>query len=169
MTFEEFVNQHFQRLREYARFKCFNDLDRADDLLQETLVRIQEGRRGIDFTRSPLSYSQLIMKSILINQREGDVYLEDMGEQMEWTGGCEDEDNRREWLDEWRGQLPEKYRQVLEELLMGLSLKQMAHRQGVTRQAMNEQVRRLKTYLRTYLQAHASGDEGGGRGCKERL
>lgn len=169
MTFEEFVNQHFQRLREYARFKCFNDLDRADDLLQETLVRIQEGTRGIDFERSPLTYSQLIMKSILMNEREGYVYLEDIGEHIEWKECIEEDDRRRELLDEWRGYLPEKYRAVLEDVLMGLSQRQIAQRRGLAQPTVHEQIRRLEKRLRTFLQAHASGDEGGGRGCRGKL
>ena len=167
MTFSEFVERYYHKLRDYARFKCFNDPDRADDLLQETLVRIQEGRRGIDFERSPLTYSQLVMKSILMNEREGYVYLEDIGEQVEWKEFVEEGDIRRELLDEWRCNLPEKYRQVLEDLLMGLSLREMAHRQGVTRQAINEQVRRLEKYLRTYLAARVSGGEEDGQGYTE--
>jgi len=168
MTFSEFVERYYHKLRDYARFKCFNDPDRADDLLQETLVRIQDGTRGIDFERSPLTYSQLIMKSILMNEREGYVYLEDIGEQVEWKEFVEEGDIRRELLDEWRCNLPEKYRQVLEDLLMGLSQRQMAQQRGVSQPAINEQVRRLEKYLRTYLEARASDGGGDGQGYRER-
>lgn len=58
----EFLEDNYQRLYKYAVFRTRGDEDWAHELLHTTITTLLEGWDDVDFTRSPYTYMQIMMK-----------------------------------------------------------------------------------------------------------
>ena len=58
---DAFIQKEYARLLTYALHQT-KDEEKAQDLLQDVIVRLYEGHNRIDFTQSPLAYFQFVLR-----------------------------------------------------------------------------------------------------------
>ncbi len=140
MTLYEWLEANYDKLRKYAVYRCRGDQDQAEDLLQEILERILDGRLKVDLAQSPLTYIQQAMLSWHNRIRhgatkvrvecEGKVWYQDqfvlIGD--EWLVAQVHQDTRGSDRDLHGivNRLPPKFREVMELYLEGLSYRGIA-------------------------------------------
>lgn len=61
---DQFVEDNYLRLKEYALYQTQQDQDKAEDLLHDAIYAIYEGRMVLDLTKSPMTYFQFMLKGV---------------------------------------------------------------------------------------------------------
>lgn len=79
---DQFVQENYEKLKKYACRICRNDKspDAGEELLNDTLLECYEGRRMLNFQKSPLTYFFLLLKSVrrhknISRQRMFETYI----------------------------------------------------------------------------------------------
>lgn len=176
MTLQEWLEANYEKLCKYAVYRCRGDQDQAEDLLQEILERILDGRLKVDLAQSPLTYIQQAMWSWHNRIRHGStkvrvecngkVWYQDqfvlIGD--EWLvaqvhqDGAETGHDLRPYL----AYLSPKHQAVMELYLEGLSHRGIAKRLGCPLTTIHDRwvaaVARLKVLVLSA--ADESGDQG---------
>lgn len=178
MTLQEWLEVNYDKLRKYAVYRCRGDQDQAEDLLQEILERILDGRLKVDLAQSPLTYIQQAMLSWHNRIRhgstkirvecDGKVWYQDqfvlIGDEWLVAQVHQDEGGGGHDLRPYLTHLSPKHQAVMELYLEGLSYREIAKRLGcpltTARDRWVAAVARLKV-----LVLSADGESGGqGRG-----
>ena len=140
MTLADWVEANYDKLRKYAVYRCRGDQDQAEDLLQEILERILDGRLKVDLAQSPLTYIQQAMLSWHNRIRhgstkvrvecDGKVWYQDqfvlIGDEWLVAQVHQDEGGSGRDLHGIISHLPPKFREVMELYLEGLSYREIA-------------------------------------------
>lgn len=140
MTLADWVEANYDKLRKYAVYRCRGDQDQAEDLLQEILERILDGRLKVDLAQSPLTYIQQAMLSWHNRIRhgatkvrvecEGKVWYQDqfvlIGDEWLVAQVHQDTGGSGRDLQGIISHLPPKFREVMELYLEGLSYRGIA-------------------------------------------
>lgn len=176
MTLTDWVEANYDKLRKYAVYRCRGDQDQAEDLLQEILERILDGRLKVDLAQSPLTYVQQAMLSWHNRIRhgatkvrvecEGKVWYQDqfvlIGDEWLVAQVHQGEGGGGYDLRPYLASLTPKHQAVMELYLEGLSHREIAKRLGKPASTVQDQwtaaVARLKVLVLSA--SDESGDQG---------
>jgi len=142
------------RLRSFLRRRV-SDEQTAEDLLQETFVRIHRRLDGVRDTERIDSWVFQIARNLLADHyraksRETQKLADDIGDEVEEQGNLNE--LVAGWLPEMIRQLPETYRDALELYeLEGLSQQEIADRLGISLSGAKSRVQRGRTKLKSLL------------------
>ena len=149
------IEAHYARLLDYARYQCYEKSLEAEDLLQEVLTQVCEGRIKVDLAKAPLAFLQHALRS-----RQRDIPYVTRFLWMEPGGrpsSVYDEYLHR-WIDD---ELNERQRNVIRAFLDGCIFPaQLAKRTGYT----IRQVKRYKAQGVARLKARAQDHVASVRG-----
>ena len=127
----------------------------ADDLLQETFVRVQQNIDGLKEADRLRGWVYQIARNVLLDHyrrpKSGTAPLDDPPALAE---GADGELNRRgaAWLRQMVARLPETFREVVElSELQGLAHREIAERLGLSLSATKSRVQRGRAELRQML------------------
>lgn len=182
MTLPQWLEANYDKLRKYAVYRCRGDQDQAEDLLQEILERILDGRLKVDLAQSPLTYIQQAMLSWYNRIRhgstkvrvecDGKVWYQDqfvlIGDEWLVAQVHQGETETGRDLRPYLAHLPPKHQAVMELYLEGLSYREMAKRLGCPLTTIHDRwvaaVARLKVLVRDGDgESDDRGREGDGR------
>lgn len=176
MTLTDWVEANYDKLRKYAVYRCRGDQDQAEDLLQEILERILDGRLKVDLAQSPLTYIQQAMLSWhnrirhgstkVRVEHEGTVWYQDqfalVGDEWLVAQVYQDEGGGGFDLRPYLASLPPKHQAVMELYLEGLSYREMAKRLGCPLTTIHD--RWVAAVARLKVLVLSATDESGDRG-----
>ncbi len=166
---EAFVRAHRPRLLQYAIYQCYGDEDRGEDLLQEVLLRISNGQHVVDYTRSPLTQFQWLMKLVRRNwARDEEVFACEVHENEPHRNVWEY--SKSKWattFEAWLTELSPREQELIRWRGEGGSFPDLARQWGVhvtmPWKMFQRMVKRLKERART-LDGDASLDGRGSGG-----
>lgn len=110
---EQWIQAHYERLYEYAKYRCHGVEVDAQDLLQEVLTHVCEGRLQVDLSRSPLTFLQRVLQS-----RKRLLYVPVMAmalpEEAQSVWEQQEPSQRMEWMVQWIAQLKPDQQQAVQ-------------------------------------------------------
>lgn len=183
MTLQEWLEQHYTKLRAYAVYRCRGDREQADDLLQEMMAMILEGRIKVDIAKSPLTYLQYAMQTLrgrvqygatrIRHDEGGHTYYQDqfvlMGDDEWLAAQTKPEPEAGFDFYPFFAQLPPRLQPVMELHLEGLSYREIGQRLNRPFQTVSDQIRQGVARLRVLILSGGDGLDGQGHGGGGRL
>lgn len=179
MTLADWVEANYGKLRKYAVYRCRGNQDQAEDLLQEILERVLDGRLKVDLAQSPLTYIQQAMWSWHNRIRhgstkvrvecDGKVWYQDqfvlIGDEWLVAQVHQDEGGGGYDLRPYLIHLSPKHQAVMELYLEGLSQREIAKQLGCPLTTIHD--RWVAAVARLKVLALSVGGESGDRGRGE--
>lgn len=175
MSLPTWLEANYDKLHKYAVYRCRGDQDRAEDLLQEIIERVLDGRLKVDLAQSPLTYIQQAMLSWCNRiqhgstkvrvECDGKVWYQDqfvlIGD--EWLVAQVHQDGSETGRDlrPYLAHLPPKHQAVMELYLEGLSHREMAKKLGCPLTTVHD--RWVAAVARLKVLVLSAGGESGGR------
>lgn len=170
MTLHEWLDANYAKLLTYAKYQCRGDQEQAQDLVQEMITQVLEGRVKVDLSRSPLTYLQFTLRTIRsrnlygparVRQTEGKSVV--YGDQFvlagdEWLTAQVEQpmEEGYEFYPLFK-QLPLKLRPVMELYLEGLSHREIGARLGRPHQTVQGQLQKGIALLKVLVHGEAGG------------
>lgn len=178
MTISEWVEVNYAKLRSYAIYRCYGQVEQAEDLLQELLMMVLDGRIRVDLEKAPLTYLQQAMLSLRTRILHGPTKVRQVeGEKVTWKSqfvlmgdewlAMQVEQPHEESFDfyPWFARLPMRLQPVMELHLEGVPYRKIALRLGrppdTVKSQIQQGVKRLQALVR------GANDESGDQGRVE--
>jgi RNA polymerase sigma-70 factor (ECF subfamily) len=143
-------------LRRFIRRRVADD-QTADDLLQETFVRIHRGIASLDDAGQLAPWVYRIARNVVYDHYRAKAHpVEPLGDTDPAADGKDRFDDSQcrcaEWTGELIGQLPETYREAIRlSEVEGLSQQEVADRLGLSLSAAKSRIQRGRAMLRDVL------------------
>jgi RNA polymerase sigma-70 factor (ECF subfamily) len=141
-------------LRRFIRRRVADD-HTADDLLQETFLRIHRGIDKLTDEDRLAAWVHEIARNVIYDhyrKRSGDVPLNDTDPACAQDGTSDLRARAGEWLDELIRQLPDPYREAVRlSEIDGLAQREVARRLGLSHSGAKSRVQRGRAMLREIL------------------
>lgn len=124
-----FLPENLKALKSYAGSLCQNQMD-ADDLFQDTMLRILENQEGFREGTNPLPWMKIVMRNIFYNTckskdiRKTEDLIEEDVEEVDPGSDCE----LREYINT---NLNETLREVFWLVYEGYSYKEISEKLGI--------------------------------------
>jgi RNA polymerase sigma-70 factor, ECF subfamily len=142
-------------LRRFIRRRVADD-HLADDLLQETFLRIHRGLGSLAEADRLAAWVHRIARNVIHDHYRTAARIRPLGDAGPAAAQYDEQDRLRSeagvWLEEMIGQLPEKYRDAVQlSEIEGLTQQQVADRLGLSLSGAKSRVQRGRAMLREIL------------------